>query len=154
MKENLKESPEEKPSNILISKEIVATVSISLLFTLMFIMGIIQHDKNKKLKTIISSLMSEVMKDKVDFLDSDLKNIRNYMKNHNDISDLLCRVQTNEIALHQYDELFKLMIDTDQSIMDACNASIEALQASIEMGTFCEYIETYNNIKIVQKMGE
>lgn len=154
MKDNLEENQEEKPSNTLTSKEIVVSVSIALLFALTLILGIIQHDKNVKLEKIVSSLMTQVMKDKVDFLDSDLRSMNMRIRLNKDVRSLRDRVQKTEIALKLNDDLHELMMKTDKSILDACNISIEALQASIELGTVCEYLETYNNIKVVPKKME
>jgi hypothetical protein len=154
MKDNLEENQEEKPSNTLTSKEIVVSVSIALLFALMLILGIIQHDKNVMLEKIVSSLMTQVMKDKVDFLDADLDSMNKRIVLNENIISLRERVKKTEIALKLNDNLHELMMNTDKSILDACNISIEALQASIELGTVCEYLETYNNIKVVPKKME
>ena len=149
-----KQKPEEKSSNTLATKEIVVTVSIVLLFALMLILGIMQRDKNVKLEKIVSSLMTQIMKDKVDFLDSDLKGLKVRIRLGQDLEGIKQRVHKNEVMRDQHATLFKTMMDVDESILDACQVRMEALMTSIELDKFDEYLKTYNNIKVVPKKME
>jgi hypothetical protein len=146
------------PSDETVKKDLFWVILIIVSYTVLLLVVLGVHtyhvSSNKKLEKIIASLMAQVFDNKVDFLKLDVKSVNVRIRLDEEITTLRERVKKNELELKLNKRLHKLMMDTDQSILDASNASIEVLQKSIELGNFYEYLETYNNIKVVPKKVE
>jgi hypothetical protein len=137
-----------KNDKTLTSWELTISSIVILLLVGMIFMVLIQSKKNRDLEVFLLQTTKELAIFKIDYLNDQLKNIEKNLFYSKDIVEISCIVHENEVMIGQHHALFKTMMDVDESILDACQARMEALMTSIELNEFDEYLKTYNQIKV------